>query len=654
MNRIIKSKLGVTYPVIMTFSICLAILTISRLLLIMWQWDRVCDANGFFKLIVSGLRIDVSSLCYLFILPGLLSSILSSETIIGKFWKYILRIWITISIWFIVYMEAATIPFILEYDLRPNRLFIEYLIYPKEVMAMLWGGYKLELFFGIILTIISIIIGWKISRKMTSNATYQKWYWRPVLAVIIVTVGIIGARSSFGHRPLNPALVAFSTDPLINDLTLNSAYSVLFAYKQMRAEVDASKYYPKMDKADIISEVRNSMNVSPEHFVSKIQPSMAIHRAIEQDSKKNIVILLLESHGARYISELGGINLSPNINVLINEGWAFTRLYASGTRSVRGIEAVISGFSPTPARSTVKLAKSQNGFFTIADLLQKNGYHTQFIYGGESHFDNMKSFFLGNGFKDIQDLSTFDNPKFIGSWGASDEDLYAHADKQFTQLANDGKPFFSLVFSSSNHSPFEYPDNKIEQYNTPKKTVENAVKYADYSLGQFIQKAKKSNYWENTIFVAVADHDARTWGNQVIPIEHFHIPAIIFGDGIKVKKDNRLVSQLDLAPTLLSLAGLDTTNPMLGHDLTLDVPKEKQRAMMQRDKTFAWMTEDNNVVVFLPGQPIQTYKYDYKNNHLIKSKVSDAVIKRANANALWGSLAYKENYYKQLESYQLN
>jgi phosphoglycerol transferase MdoB-like AlkP superfamily enzyme len=653
MNKL-KSKLGVLYPVISAFIICLAILTISRLLLIIWQWDRVTDANGFSEVILSGLRVDVSSLCYLFILPALLSSILSSDTIIGKFWTHILRIWITVSIWFIVYMEAATAPFILEYDLRPNRLFIEYLIYPKEVMSMLWGGYKLELFLGGILSVTSIIMGWKASRYMTLNITYQKWYWRPILAIIIVTVGIMGARSSFGHRPLNPALVAFSTDPLVNDLVLNSAYSVLFAYKQMGSEADASKFYPNMDKAEIITEIRNSMNVSPEQFISNTQPSMAAHKATNQSSQKNIVILLLESHGARYVSELGGTNLSPNIDALINEGWAFTRLYASGTRSVRGIEAVTSGFSPTPARSTVKLGKSQNGFFTIADLLQKNGYHTQFVYGGESHFDNMKSFFLGNGFVDMQDLPTFDNPKFIGSWGASDEDLYKHANEQFTQLENEGKPFFSLVFSSSNHSPFEYPDNKIEQYNEPKQTVENAVKYADYALGQFIQKAKKSNYWKNTIFVVVADHDARTWGNQVIPIDHFRIPAIIFGDGIKAKKDNRLVSQLDLAPTLISLAGLNTKNPMLGHDLTLDVPKEKQRAMMQRDKTFAWMTEDNQVVVFLPEQPIQTYKYDYENDHLIKNKVDDAVIKRANANALWGSLAYREGYYKQLENYQLS
>lgn len=651
--NIMKSRLGIIYPIVTGFAVCLAILTLSRFCLVIWQWDRVADANGFLDLAISGLRVDVASLCFLFILPALLSSLVSSDTMVGRVWHVMLRVWITFGIWLIVYMEAATAPFIMEYDLRPNRLFIEYLIYPKEVMSMLWSGYKLELFLGVVVTITSIVFGWKISRHMVSDLRFPKWYWRPVLALLVVALGVMGARSSFGHRPLNPALVAFSTDPLVNDLVLNSSYSVLFAYTQMGGEANAFKYYPKMGRDEIVAEVRNSMSVSSSDFVSDEQPSLAMHQATNQESKKNIVILLLESHGARYVSKLGGLDLSPNLDKMISEGWSFDRLYASGTRSVRGIEAVTSGFSPTPARSTVKLGKSQTGFFTIADLLQKNGYHTQFVYGGESHFDNMKSFFLGNGFMDMQDLPTFNKPKFVGSWGASDEDLYAHAHEQFVQLEEEGKPFFSLVFSSSNHSPFEYPDNTIEQYNEPKQTVENAVKYADYALGTFIEKAKQSKYWKDTVFIVVADHDARTWGNQVIPIDHFRIPAVIFGEGIEAKRDHRLVSQLDLAPTMLSLAGINATHPMLGHDLTRDVPKEKQRAMMQRDKTFAWMTEDNQVAVFLPEKPIQTYRYDFSNDELIKSDVDADVIKRANANALWGSLAYKEGYYKQLDDYSI-
>lgn len=652
MNKL-KLFFGPLYPIVCALLALLVIFTLSRLGLAIWHFDRVTDAEGWVRIFASGLRVDFASICYLFILPALLTSLISGEHWLGRIWNWVLRVWITAGLWLVVYMEVATPPFIIEYDLRPNRLFVEYLIYPKEVFGMLWSGYKLELFIGLVVSVLTVVLGWRWSKTLVSDLYYPKWYWRPVIAVLVVAIGILGARSSLGHRPMNPAMVSFSSDPLMNDLVLNSSYSVIFAAKQMGSEANAFEFYPKMDKQLVIDEIRASMNVDPEDFVSDTKPSMAKHVAAYQGTPKNIVILLMESHGARYVKSLGGIDVSPNMDKLINEGWAFTRMYATGTRSVRGIEAVTTGFSPTPARSVVKLGKSQNNFFSIAGLLKSKQYHTQFIYGGESHFDNMKSFFLGNGFVDMQDLPTFSNPKFVGSWGASDEDLFNKADEQFTQMAKEGKPFFSLVFTSSNHSPFEYPDGVITQYNEPKQTVENAVKYADYALGQFVEKAKKSPYWDNTVFVVVADHDARTQGTNPIPVEYFHIPAVIFGGGIEARKDDRLLSQLDLAPTLLSLAGISSENPMIGFDLTQDVPVEKQRAMMQRDKNFGWLTPDNQVVVLQPGQDITTYQYDSVTHKMTPLQLDESIVTRAHANAMWGSLAFKENYYTAQKSYEL-
>ena len=547
-------------------------------------------------------------------------------------------------------METLIPAFIIEYDLRPNRLFIEYLSYPNEILSMLISGYKWELAISTLVSVITLILGWKWSGLVSCDLHYPKWYWRPVMAVVVLLVATMRARSTLGHRPLNPAMVAFSSDPLVNDLVLNSAYSAAFAAKQMGSEASAFDYYPSMDKAAIISEIKASMNVPKSDFIAGVQPSLAYHQASFKGKKKNIVIILLESHGARYVSRLEGLNLSPNLDKLYAEGWAFKRMYATGTRSVRGIEAVITGFSPTPARSVVKLSKSQTNFFSIASLLKARQYHTQFIYGGESHFDNMKSFFLGNGFVDMQDFSTFEKPEFVGSWGASDEDLYAKAHRQLSQYSKRDKPIFSLIFSSSNHSPFEYPDNKIEANNSPKESVENAVKYADYALGKFIKEAKQSSYCQDTVFAVIADHDARTFGASPMPIEHFQIPAIIFGGGIESRIDNKLVSQIDLAPTLLSMAGVSSRNPMLGHDLTKDVPRGKQRAMMQRDKHFAWMNADNEVVVLQPGLGISTFQYNTKDKTTLAKKVSQSLINRAHANVLWGSLAFFENYYSWLPS----
>jgi len=646
MALILKKRLGVLFPIAAVFMLCLIIFTFSRLSLALWQSERVTDVAGWGTILLSGLRIDISSLCYLLVLPALLASLFLSNNSIGRILSLFLRLWIVAAVWLVVYMEMVTPSFILEFDVRPNRLFIEYLIYPKEVFAMLWSGYKTELFISVMVSFLTLYGSWRFSRTIVSGLTFPHWYWRPVIGLLVVALCLIGARSSLGHRPLNPAMVAFSSDPLMNDLTLNSSYSLIFAVKQMSAEDDAFKYYGKMGKEKIINLVRESMSVGDLQFNSNLMPTLLDRSPSYQGKPKNLVILLQESLGARYVGGLGGLPLTPNLDALIQEGWNFSRMYATGTRSVRGIEAVTTGFSPTPARSVVKLGKSQTNFFSIAALLKNQGYHTQFIYGGESHFDNMKSFFLGNGFVDMQDFPSFENPDFVGSWGASDGDLYDKADQQFRQLNKSKKPFFSLVFTSSNHSPFDYPDGLITPYNSPKQTRENAAKYSDFALGKFIENAKASDYWQDTIFVVVADHDSRAYGNQLVPIDHFRIPAVIFGGGVKHRQDDRLTSQIDLPPTLLSLIGINNYSPMIGHDMTQKVEASKLRAMMQFYKNYAWMDNNNDVVILQPDKEPAGFHYDQISTELTPETMPSLMIEKAKANALWGSLAYKNNYYQ--------
>lgn len=389
----------------------LAFLSISRILLAFWQFDRIESFNDFLYILGQGVRVDIATLCWLFILPALLSSFMPLKGKVGECWKWVLRLWMVAGLWILVYMELATAPFIQEYDLRPNRLFVEYLIYPKEVMSMLWTGYKLELFIGAIGTALTLVLGWKWSKKLTDSAQQINWKWRPLLAIFVVLLCVAGARSSLGHRPLNPAMVAFSNDPLLNDLTLNSSYSLLFAVNNMKSEKSAEQFYGKMDNQKMLDLVRASS--TKVDFDPTLLPTMNSNPATYQGKRKNLVILLQESLGAQFVGSLGGLPLTPNLDELMQEGWQFTQMYATGTRSVRGIEAVTTGFPPSPSRAVVKLSKSQTGFFTIADLLKEQGYHTQFIYGGEANFDNMKTFFFGNGFDQIVEEKNYTNQALL-------------------------------------------------------------------------------------------------------------------------------------------------------------------------------------------------------------------------------------------------
>ncbi|MCY9816187.1 LTA synthase family protein [Vibrio alginolyticus] len=643
MKNLSKSSVWGPLQPIAAFSLfSLLFLSISRVLLAFWQIDRIDSLNDLIYILGQGLRVDIATLCWLFILPALLSTFMPLTGKMGECWKRILRIWMVLGLWVLVYMELATAPFIQEYDLRPNRLFVEYLIYPKEVLSMLWTGYKLELFIGALGTVLTITLGWKWSKKLTDKAQQVNWKWRPLLALFVVLFGVAGARSSLGHRPLNPAMVAFSNDPLLNDLALNSSYSLLFAVNSMKSEKSAEQFYGKMDTQKMLELVRTSSTKSD--FTPSLLPTMNSNPATYQGKHKNLVILLQESLGAQFVGALGGLPLTPNLDELMKEGWQFTQMYATGTRSVRGIEAVTTGFPPSPSRAVVKLSKSQTGFFTIADLLKAQGYNTQFIYGGEANFDNMKTFFFGNGFDQIVEEDDYNNPSFVGSWGVSDEDLYNKANEEFERLSKSDKPFFSLVFTSSNHSPYEYPKGKIEPYDSGHMTRNNAVKYSDYALGTFFEKAKKSSYWDDTIFIVIADHDARVSGANLVPVKHFHIPALILGKGIQPRKDDRIANNIDMPPTLLSLIGVDAKTPMIGRDLTKPLAREDERAMMQYDKNFGYLTRDN-LVVLSPGEKVSTLTYDFKDQTMKPLEVDESIIERAKANALFASKAYQNNWY---------
>lgn len=635
---------SVLFPVLFFVVINLIILSLSRFALGLWQAERVNAVDGWAQLMLQGVRIDVSALCWLFGLPALFSVLFLNVKGIDKIWRTILRIWLTAGSVFILFMEVATPNFIETFDLRPNRLFIEYLLYPKEVFTMLLNGHLSTVIISLIVMAIAIVAYWKLSGWAVKNISQPNWKIRPLVALLVAALVFVGGRSSFAHRGINPAMVAFSSDPLVNSLVLNSGYSVLYAVQQLKDEEKSAEQYGKMSVEEMFERVKKMRGRPESDYISSEIPTLTYNQASYQGKPKNIVILLQESLGAQFVGTLGGKPLTPNLDKLAQEGWLFTNLYATGTRSVRGIEATTTGFLPTPARAVVKLTKSQNNFFSIAEVLRRQGYDTSFIYGGEKHFDNMASFFYGNGFTRIIDENDYVNPKFKATWGVSDEDLFDKANETFTKLHDEGKPFFSLVFSSSNHDPFEFPDGKIDLYEQPKQTRNNAAKYADYAIGHFFDLAKKSNYWNDTLFLVIADHDSRATGDDLVPIRHFHIPALLLGNNIEPKRDDRLVSQLDMPATLLSAAGISSENPMMGYDLTQNVTPN--RAIMQYDATQAVLKSNNDVIVMRPNTPIESFEYDKANEKLVPKAVSDEEKKDALAQALLPSYLYKQQLYR--------
>lgn len=639
----ICSKFGPFAPLFAMLAVGLVVLSASRLSLVIWKFERVVSTDKLTEILLQGVRVDIMQLGLIALIPLLLAPVLALPRLF-KLWQKFTYAWVVIALVLLVFLEVATPGFINEYDVRPNRIFVEYLKYPNEVFSMLWRGFKLEIFTTLLVSGVAI---WLAHLAMKPWLTMQSsWSAKKLLIVwpLIFIITALGIRSSLGHRPANPAMFAITADSMVNSLVLNSAYSVTYASYNLMQESKSSDIYGKMPREKIFSLTGAKDSDIP--TLTTLIPSQ------KRDKPLNLVIILQESLGATFVESLGGTPVTPNIERLKAQGIWFEQLYATGTRSVRGIEAVTAGFAPTPADSTVKLSKSQKNFFTLAALLEQRGYNTEFIYGGESHFDNMRSFFTGNGFNHIVEQKDYKNPVFVSSWGVSDEDLLNKTHEQLLAHHQSGKPFFTLAFSSSNHAPFEFPDGRIDLYEQPKGTDNNAVKYADYAIGEFFKKAQNSPYWKDTIFLIVADHDIRVRGVSLVPVERFHIPGLILGADIKPQRFTGMASQIDLPVTLLSLMGIAGQHPMTGRDLSSLAADTPGRAMMQYNDNFGWMeqTENGNQVVVLRSGKVPAHAvYDAKIKQLTETAApanAQLLEDRALANVLLPDLLYNEQRYR--------
>lgn len=607
------------------------LLSTSRLCLSLWQWQRVRLNGGLAPIMLGGLRIDAHQIAVLVGIPALLAPWLGHSPLFVD----ITGFWLQLSWLLLVLLEVSTPQFVHEYDTRPDRLYVQYLQHPKEVFGMLWKGYKPVIFGGVGAL---ALFGWGghvLFGQVTPDAPVV-WWQAIVLSLVTAVIVFLAIRGTLKHRPINPSSVAYCGDSMLNTLPLNSLYSVIYAIYSKKNERSAADVYGNMSADEVSAVVRECAGIENTNpSIPTLHHQTAAHTHTQP---LNIVIIVEESLGAQFTGYLKGQGLTPQLDALSKQAWNLTRTYATGTRSVRGLEALSAGFPPTVSDAALRLPGAQSRFFTLAQALRLQGYSSTFIYGGEAHFDNMKSFFLGNGFDRIIEREHFQNPAFVGTWGASDEDMFNELHHHLSTPSE--SPTFTLAFSVSNHSPWEYPKGRIVPDGDP-ATVDNTIRYADWAIGQFFEMARQSAYWDNTVFLIAADHDARVGGMSLIPLKHFHIPALFLGGTIAPKQDDRLVSQIDLAPTLLSLAGVNLEHPMIGQDL--NQPRTGGRAMMQFSENYGYL-KDNQLVVLEPHRPASQFTYSSGDTYA-PQPLDEALHREALAHAIWPNQVYKQGQY---------
>ena len=441
-----------------------------------------------------------------------------------------------------------------EFGVRYNFIAVDYLVYTNEVVGNIMESYPvIPMTLGII--VVTLLITWYLFRHdLVRTEELKGWQWKAVvgpgyIAALLAAVGLLNFNTRFQD----------SGNVYVNELQANGLYKFYDAF--VKNSLDYEQFYitrPDADAEAFVHEVYGSTGDNLRTVQSGEGPEI----------RRNIVLITIESMSASYMERFGNTeSITPVLDSLYRLGMAFDRVYATGNRTVRGLEAVTLSLPPCPGQSIIKRPNNA-GMHSTGALLREKGYNVTYFYGGNSYFDNMETFFSGNGY-DIVDQKSYSPEEitFANIWGVCDEDAYRKVIRTLNEQSGEGKPFFAHVMTVSNHRPFTYPAGKIRIPNDS-KTRAGGVLYTDYALGQFLAEASKQPWFDNTIFLITADHCASSAGRTEIPLHKYHIPALIFAPGFVAPHEvGGIVSQIDLMPTLLSLLNMDYDSHFYGRSI---------------------------------------------------------------------------------------
>ena len=490
-----------------------------------------------------------------------------------------------------VFVGASEFTFWNEFASRFNFIAVDYLIYTNEVIGNIRESYNLPLLLAAVAAV-SLAI-W------AAVAWALRPHWRAPLhgRDRIVAAAVLVALPFAAVAALDVRYKEFSADAQANEIAGNGYFDFWHAF--WANEIDYDRFYKTLPAQRALATLANELG-SPRLKVELSQRPFE-HEVVNAGPVKalNVVLVSVESYSAEFMAAFGNKQgLTPYTDKLAREGLLFTHLYATGTRTVRGLEALTLSVPPTPGHSIVKRPDNAH-LFTVGEVFKQAGYEPLYLYGGYGYFDNMTTFFAGNDYTVIDRTALkAEEVHFENVWGVADEDLYTLTLRELDRRHAAGVKFFAHVMTTSNHRPFTYPEGRID---IPSKTGrDGGVKYTDWAIGNFIERARSRPWFADTVFVIVADHTHKGRGRQELPPENYHIPLIIFAPAhVKPGRVDTLASQIDVAPTLLGLLNFSYRSKFFGHDI-LREGQRHPRALMANYQTVGYY-EQGRIVELKPN-----------------------------------------------------
>jgi phosphoglycerol transferase MdoB-like AlkP superfamily enzyme len=556
------------------------------------EWGRLpaVIAAGAGHDFLTALLICVPFSVYLLLLP---TRIYRSAAHRGMVWTGL-----ALTLFGLIFLATAEYYFFDEFNARFNFVAVQYLMHPHEVVVNIRESYPVPRVAGATALLAAAWL-WLMRAPVRAALSCESRFRGRLRPVLLLALPLLVAW-------FLPSAKA-GTNRVAADLAANGIQS--FVSAALTSHLDYEQYYLTVDEPEAVRRARDLVRQPNATFLSGNANPIARHVAYAGAPKRlHVIVLLEESLGAEFLGAYGDARgLTPHLDRLAPRSLVFTHTYATGTRTVRGMEAVTASFPPVPAESIVKRDRNEE-MFNWSTVMRKNGYSPTFLYGGYGTFDNMNYFFGHNGYR-VLDRTDFDTARFANIWGVSDEDLFRNALRIFDEQVARGERIFSVVMTTSNHKPFTFREGVP---GVPARGGGRAagVRYADFAIGRFIEGLEQRPWSADTLVVIVADHGARIYGREDIPLKSYEIPFLVYSPRhVAPGRVDALTNQMDVAPTVLGLLSISYDSVFFGRDVLAAAPATHRFAVLNHNRDVALFRDDVLSELNFRKQ-VSAYRYD--------------------------------------------
>jgi phosphoglycerol transferase MdoB-like AlkP superfamily enzyme len=627
-------------------------LVLALLALIVWTLLRIglwiaagpgdIGAAPALHALLRGFWFDLITLAWL-TAPLLIVSALLPARVRGSRFMHTLR-WVTL--WFVAVLllfgAVSEAVFWEEFSTRFNFIAVDYLIYTQEVIGNIMQSYPVGMMVGGMALSAAVLV-LLLRRCVAFEHTPRSMKVRGAM----VAAALLLPSASWQLAELEQ--MEGSGNAYADELAGNGLFSLAAAMH--RNELDYQRWYATLPQEEA-DDVLRDLHVERLPLSATDQPSAMDdppHDKVPFSRRpRNVVLVTIESLSAEYVGAYGATTgLTPELDRIAAEGLRFTEVFATGTRTVRGLEALSLGTPPVPGQAIVRRTHN-NDLSTLGELLAPQGVVPMFIYGGYGYFDNMNSYFRGNDYK-IIDRTDFpkDGIVFENVWGVADEVLYANALHALNEMAAAGKPFFAQIMTTSNHRPYTYPDGRIDVPSPGGRR--GAVKYTDWAIGEFIREAKQQPWFADTLFVFVADHCAAVAGRTRLPVAKYLIPLIFYAPHLLQPGEYKeRISQIDLAPTLIEIMGKNGDDHFFGRSF-FESEEPLDRAFISNYQDLGYLRGDL-LTVLSPRRVVRAYKVDPVTLESTPTEVDPQLAREAIAYYQTAASAFKQGRLQHSEA----